>query len=165
MISSTALDLPDHRKQAVEACQRAGVFPIPMEHLAARDVPPVDVCMEMVDQADIYIGIYGWRYPLLQADGRNVLAQLECDLGHRDAAIEAATAAYRLAWCDGPPYAYHSGLTIARQHLKELGAPEPQLAPFDERKFSPMPDVELNPKDDFWVNPDKLDSQSCMRVK
>ena len=64
MISSTALDLPEHRKQAGEACLRVGVFPIGME----------------------------------------------------------------------------------------------QLPPFDESKFEPMPDLELNPKDEFWVAPDKLDS-------
>jgi len=52
---------------------------------------------------------------------------------------------------------YHYGLTNARKHLQELGAPEPQLPPFDESKFEPLPDVELNPKDQFWVDPDKLD--------
>ena len=53
---------------------------------------------------------------------------------------------------------YHYGFTNARKHLQELGAGEPQLPPFDESKFEPMPDVELNPKDEFWVDPDKLDS-------
>ncbi|HWN93776.1 MAG TPA: hypothetical protein VNT99_01975 [Methylomirabilota bacterium] len=39
--------------------------------------------------------------------------------------------------------------------------PEPQLPPFDRAsKFEPMPDVELNPKDEFWVDPGKLDSPS-----
>jgi len=90
----------------------------------------------------------------------NVLAQIERDEGNTKAAIAAATKAYTMAWCDGPPYAYHYGLTNARKHLQELGAPEPQLPPFDESKFEPMPDVELNPKDEFWVDPDKLDSPS-----
>jgi tetratricopeptide (TPR) repeat protein len=99
-------------------------------------------------------------YPLFHADALNVLAQIEHDEGNVNAAIEAATKAYKLAWCDGPPYAYHYGLTNARKHLEELGAPEPQLPPFDESKFEPMPDVELNPKDEFWVDPDKLDSLS-----
>jgi tetratricopeptide (TPR) repeat protein len=97
-------------------------------------------------------------YPLFHADALNVLAQVERDEGNREAAIAAATKAYTLAWCDGPPYAYHYGLTNARKHLQELGAPEPELPPFDESKFEPMPDVELNPKDEFWVDPDKLDS-------
>jgi tetratricopeptide (TPR) repeat protein len=97
-------------------------------------------------------------YPLFHADALNVLSQIERDEGNTKTAIAAATKAYTLAWCDGPPYAYHYGLTKARKHLQELGAPEPQLSPFDESKFDPMPDVELNPKDEFWVDPDKLDS-------
>jgi tetratricopeptide (TPR) repeat protein len=103
-------------------------------------------------------------YPLLHADALNVLSQIERDQGHREAAIAAATKAYTLAWCDGISadgkvcYAYHYGLTNARKHLQELGASEPQLPPFDESKFEPLPDVELNPKDEFWVDPDKLNS-------
>ena len=94
----------------------------------------------------------------------NVLAQIERDEGNREAAIAAATKAYGLAWCDGISadgkvcYAYHYGLTNARKHLRELGAPEPELPPFDESKFEPLPDVELNPKDEFWVDPAELDS-------
>lgn len=116
---------------------------------------------ELLD--DVWAPAERGPYPLLHADARNVLAQLERDLdnldpnrGHRNAAIEAATAAYRLAWCDGPPYAYYFGLTNARRHLHELGAPEPEIAPFDETKFLPLPEVELNPKDDYWVDPEKV---------
>ena len=62
MISSTALDLPEHREQAVRACLSEEIFPIGMEHLPARDANGVRVSLEMVDKADIYIGIYAWRY-------------------------------------------------------------------------------------------------------
>ncbi len=99
-------------------------------------------------------------YPLFHADALNILAQIERDEGNRTAAIAAATKAYTLAWRDGPPYAYHYGLTNARKHLQELRVPEPQLPNFDASKFEPMPDVEINPKDEFWVDPDKLNSQS-----
>ena len=68
------------------------------------------------------------------------------------AAVEAATKAYRLAWCDGEPYAYHWGLVAARKHLAELGAAEPSLPPFDESKFEPLPEVEINPDDEFHVD-------------
>ena len=64
---------------------------------------------------------------------------------------------FEAAWCDGPPYAYHWGLMIAKAHLKALGAPEPDLPPFDESKFEPLPEVEINPKDKYWVDPDQLD--------
>jgi len=90
-------------------------------------------------------------YPLMHADALNVLAQLERDQGRREAAIAAATAAYKQAWCDGPPYAYHFGLTNARRHLSELGAPEPVMPPFDASRYEPMPDVELDPEDIFHV--------------
>jgi tetratricopeptide (TPR) repeat protein len=84
-------------------------------------------------------------YPLRHADALNVLAQIERDAGNTSAAITAATEAYKKAWCDGPPFAYHRGLEKARAHLKALGAPEPQLAPYDESKFEPMPNSNTPP--------------------
>ncbi|HLL77000.1 MAG TPA: hypothetical protein VK421_17225, partial [Pyrinomonadaceae bacterium] len=88
-------------------------------------------------------------YPLIHADACNVLAQIERDAGNEAAAVEAATKAYRLAWCDGPPFAYHWGLEKARQHLRELGTEEPEMPAFDESKFEPMPEVEIDPPDEF----------------
>jgi len=41
MISSTSLDLPQHRAQVVEACLRQGVLSIHMTHLPGRDVTPL----------------------------------------------------------------------------------------------------------------------------
>jgi tetratricopeptide (TPR) repeat protein len=96
-------------------------------------------------------------YPLYQADAYNVLADIARAEGDADAAIEAATKAYRAAWCDGPPWAYHWGLEKAKAHLKALNAPEPEMPPFDESKFEPMPEVEINPEDEYWVDPDALD--------
>jgi tetratricopeptide (TPR) repeat protein len=82
-------------------------------------------------------------YPLFHADALNVLAQIERDAGNRAAAIQAATAAYQKAWCDGEPYAYAYGLRQARAYLAALGAPEPKLPPFDASAFPPMPEVEI----------------------
>ncbi len=84
-------------------------------------------------------------YPLLHADALNVLAPIERDAGNTAAAIQAATEAYTKAWCDGPPFAYHWGLEKARAHLAALGAPEPALPPFDESKYEPMPEIEIDP--------------------
>jgi ATP/maltotriose-dependent transcriptional regulator MalT len=86
-------------------------------------------------------------YPLFHADALNVLAQIERDAGNHEAAVRAATKAYQLAWCDGPPYAYHWGLEAARAHLAALGAPEPDMLPFDPSKYEPMPEVEIDPPD------------------
>lgn len=62
MISATARDLPDHLKNVQKACLGEDIFPLWMEHLPTRDANGVKVSMEMVDDADIYIGIYAWRY-------------------------------------------------------------------------------------------------------
>jgi hypothetical protein len=35
-------------------------------------------------------------------------------------------------------YAYHWGLEAARKHLHELGAPEPEMTPFDPSKYEPL---------------------------
>ncbi len=96
-------------------------------------------------------------YRLRQADAFGVLADIEAAEGRKEAAIAAATEAFKAAWCDGPPYAYHRGLEKAKVPLAALGAPEPILPPFDESKFAPMPEIEINPKDKNWVDPNELD--------
>lgn len=77
-------------------------------------------------------------YRLVHADAFNILAQIERDALDKASAIEAATKAYRLAWCDGPPFAYHLGLEKAKQHLRELGAPEPDMPQFAESEADPI---------------------------
>lgn len=101
---------------------------------------------ELLD--DVWEAAERGPYPLFHADALNVLAQIERDAGNTDKAVQAATEAYRKAWCDGPPFAYHWGLESARKHLAELGAAEPtDLPPYDESKYEPMPDVEIDPPD------------------
>ncbi len=102
---------------------------------------------ELLD--DVWEAAERGPYPLFHADALNVLAQIERDEGHQAQAVEAAERAYRLAWCDGPPFAYHRGLEKARQHLRELGANEPERPVFDASKFEPMPEVEIDPADEF----------------
>jgi hypothetical protein len=62
MISSTARDLPDYRRQAMDACVRQGMFPIMMEHLPAMDDDAISASIAMVDEAEIYLGIIAQRY-------------------------------------------------------------------------------------------------------
>lgn len=81
----------------------------------------------------------------------NVLAQLERDASDSAEANAAASRAFELAWCDRPPFAYHWGLEKAKAHLGELGAPEPELEPFDASKFEPMPEAEIDPLDELGV--------------
>src|ERR1044071_9018023 len=62
MISSTAWDLPEHRKQLLQACLDAKMRPVMMENLSASDDTAVEASLRMVDEADIYLLVLGYRY-------------------------------------------------------------------------------------------------------
>ena len=109
----------------------------------------VKAARELLD--DVWEAVERGPFPLIHADAFNVLAQVERDEGNETKATEAARKAYELAWCDGPPFAYHWGLEKARKHLRELGAEETKMPAFDEGKFEPMPVVEIDPEDEFHV--------------
>jgi hypothetical protein len=62
VISSTVLDLHEHRKEAMDACLRQDMFPKMMEHLPAESSDAIEVSRSMIDDADIYIGIFAHSY-------------------------------------------------------------------------------------------------------
>ena len=62
MISSTARDLPEHREEIRLGCQRAGFEVRMMEHLPALDADAIKASLDMVDEADIYVGVFAYRY-------------------------------------------------------------------------------------------------------
>lgn len=77
-----------------------------------------------------------------------MLARLEWDARRFLEAIAAATRAYVLAWCDGPPFAYHWCLITARDLLLEWGASCPVLPPFAALKAKSMPAAAVNLPDE-----------------
>lgn len=83
MISSTSLDLPEHRKAVMDACLRHDFLPKAMEHLPARDADAIKVSMEMVEQADVYVGIYGWRYGHIPKGHTISITEMELDCAVR----------------------------------------------------------------------------------
>jgi hypothetical protein len=63
MISSTARDLPEHREQVRLACERASFAPHDMmEHLTALNADAIKASLRMVEEADVYVGIFANRY-------------------------------------------------------------------------------------------------------
>jgi len=65
MISSTEKDLKPHRDSVIRACIRMRMLPIAMEFNTAQADPnsnPISVSLQMVEDADVYIGILGMRY-------------------------------------------------------------------------------------------------------
>ena len=77
MISSTARDLPEHRKEAMDACLRQGMFPVMMEHLPASDDEAISASLAMVDAADIYVGIFAHRYGYVPAGHAISVTEME----------------------------------------------------------------------------------------
>ena len=62
MISSTALDLPEHRGQVRDACLERGMFPLMMDHLPASSADAIAESLRMVNEAEIYVGVFAHRY-------------------------------------------------------------------------------------------------------
>ncbi|MBS1819021.1 MAG: DUF4062 domain-containing protein [Acidobacteria bacterium] len=61
-LSSTYTDLVDHRAAVARLLRQMGHEVIGMEEYVAEGGRPLDVCLRDVDRADIYIGIFAWRY-------------------------------------------------------------------------------------------------------
>lgn len=106
---------------------------------------------------DVWERVEEGPYPLFHADALNIRARIERTAAHLAqpgsteaeqalaAAKKAALQAYEKAWCQGPPFAYAFGLYHAKKHLTELGVPFPDLPPYDDSLYEPMPEVEIDP--------------------
>jgi hypothetical protein len=77
MISSTSLDLPEHRKVVLDACLRQGMFPLMMEHLPAADADAIEESLRMVNEADIYLGIFAYRYGYIPKGYKTSVTEME----------------------------------------------------------------------------------------
>ena len=62
MVSSTTYDLPTHRQQVMEACIKQKMFPNMMDHLPPSDTTAIAASMRMVDESDVYVGVFAHRY-------------------------------------------------------------------------------------------------------
>jgi hypothetical protein len=60
-ISSTHLDNQERRKVVVDAILRAGMVPVG-DHETADTRHSVDACLDKVREADVLVGVIGWRY-------------------------------------------------------------------------------------------------------
>jgi hypothetical protein len=69
------------------------------------------------------------RLKLRQIDAINLLSSIERACGNQRAAASAAAEAYRLAWCDGPPFVYEWGIRQARENLAAAGESQPSDLP------------------------------------
>ncbi|SRR5258708_2117161 len=61
-ISSTTIDLPDHRQAVIEALTNLYLQPIGMENWAVTGEDPILLCEQFVRKSEAFIGIYAYRY-------------------------------------------------------------------------------------------------------
>src|SRR5258706_13391341 len=79
VISSTAREMPEHLRVALDVCLRLGMIPVMVEHPAAGTLDAVEASLSMVDNADIYIGIFGERYGYVPAGYDKSISEMEYD--------------------------------------------------------------------------------------
>jgi Domain of unknown function (DUF4062) len=79
VISSTIRDLPTHREEVMDGCLSQGMFPSMMEHLPASDADAVTVSLELVDNADVYLGVFAYRYGYVPDGAEISITEMEYD--------------------------------------------------------------------------------------
>ena len=78
-ISSTSIDLPEHRQKVIDACIQLGLMPDGMEHWPAADAKALKFCLDKVNQADVFVGIYAHRYGWIPPGESKSITELEYD--------------------------------------------------------------------------------------
>jgi hypothetical protein len=76
-ISSTSRDLLAHRAAVSKSLLQAGFHPIDMADFMARPVGATSACLKEVAEADLFVGIYAWRYGYIPADAEVSITEQE----------------------------------------------------------------------------------------
>jgi hypothetical protein len=76
-IGSTWSDLKEHRAVCRDVVLELKLLPIMMEYFAATDDYPVELCLENINQADIYVGIFAHRYGYCPPDSEVSITEIE----------------------------------------------------------------------------------------
>ncbi len=78
-ISSTSIDLQEHRKAVFDALTQAGEYAIDMKYFGSRPDDPQTVCMDAIKAADVLVGIYACRYGFVPKDETRSITEMEFD--------------------------------------------------------------------------------------
>lgn len=76
-ISSTSIDLPEHRRKVTAAILELGLYSDGMEHWPAADCDSLALCLGKVDEADLFVGIYAHRYGWVPPGQERSITELE----------------------------------------------------------------------------------------
>ncbi len=67
-LSSTYIDLIEHRRAAHDALEQLGLHVIGMESFGARPEDSTTACLKEVRESDLFVGIYAYRYGYIPKD-------------------------------------------------------------------------------------------------
>lgn len=76
-VSSTFRDLAPYREVLRLALEKSGHVFLGMEHFAAQDSPSLEVCLEELNTADVYLGLIGTAYGSSPPDNDLSYTELE----------------------------------------------------------------------------------------
>jgi hypothetical protein len=68
-VSSTFEDLREHREAVYTQLRKLRLDPVAMEDYVAGEARPLDQCLQDVADADVYVGLFAWRYGYVPEKG------------------------------------------------------------------------------------------------
>lgn len=79
VIGSTARDLPAHLRETLDTCLRWGIIPVMLEHPSADEPGAVEAALGLLNEADVYIGVFGDSYGRVLPNHDRSLGEMEYD--------------------------------------------------------------------------------------
>jgi hypothetical protein len=76
-VSSTAVDLPEHRPAVAGALERLGLHVARMESFGARPEDATEASLGEIEGSEIFVGIYAHRYGYVPADSTSSITESE----------------------------------------------------------------------------------------
>lgn len=86
-LSSTYKDLVSYREAAIETTRRFGWLSVAMEDFLSQDERPKDLCLDLVRQCELYVGIFAHRYGHVPEGDKQSITEQEYRCA-RDSGIE-----------------------------------------------------------------------------
>ena len=78
-ICSTGKDLTEYRKVAREVCEELGLAVIGMETFEAMGAGATEGSKRKLDEADVYVGIFAYRYGYIEDGHDKSVTEIEFD--------------------------------------------------------------------------------------
>lgn len=78
-ISSTYVDLVEHRRAVADALERLGLQLSRMETFGAQPVDATKACFDAIEESELFVGIYAHRYGYVPGSAEKSITELEFD--------------------------------------------------------------------------------------